>query len=87
MIKQIIKYVCVITCLSFLFYGISYYRCKFDNDYSSRTTKSFSISPQLAEKASITDAGSPTLVSENKEDDLFDGCYYTLFLNDTTKEY
>ena len=87
MIKQIIKYLCVITCLSFLFYGISYYRCKFDNDYSSRTTKSFSISPQLAEKASITDAGSPTLVSENKEDDLFDGCYYTLFLNDTTKEY
>lgn len=87
MIKQIVKYILVITCLSFIFYGISYLKCKIDNDYSSRTTKSFSISPQLAEKASITDAGSPTLVSENKEDGLFDGCYYTLFLNDTTKEY
>lgn len=87
MIKQIVKYLLVIAGISLIFYGISYFRCKIDNDYSGRTTKSFSISPQLAETASITDAAAPVIVNANKEDGLFDDCYYALFLNDTTKEY
>ncbi|MDD6327510.1 MAG: serine hydrolase [Eubacteriales bacterium] len=87
MIKNILKYLLMITGISLVFYAVSAIKCNIDNDYSNREVKSFSVIPQLEETASIIDVDAPAIVNENREDDLFDDCYYTLFLNDTTKEY
>ncbi|MGN0151512.1 MAG: D-alanyl-D-alanine carboxypeptidase family protein [Wujia sp.] len=87
MLKNILRYCCVLLGFGIVFFTISSLNCNVKNEYSELAGRDFDLCPELPEH-SLYEQQADTIVYRNADDNasLFDECYYALFINETDHE-
>lgn len=88
MIKNILKYLCIIACLVGIFTICIHFKNNIDTPYPTMTDMALNADETLQPVESLNLSSNHTVISNNEtlNDTLFPDCYYALFVDDTNNQ-